>query len=73
MMKACEYWYKVQVRSVRRVISLHRQVQMPWWEVPGAVLVGTIFALLIFLGQAARALGLIAERVETVPAYAEHH
>lgn len=73
VLHAVQFLWKMECRTIRRVVAHHRRVALPLWEVPAALVVGCGFYALAFLGQMARLVGLTAERPERVPAYAEHH
>lgn len=56
-------------RALRRIVGQGRHVGMPVWERPAAFVVATAFHGLTFLSQAVMAAGLVADRVERVPAH----
>ena len=56
-------------RSSVRIVTKHRFVQLPFWQVPAALVVVAVFHLISFAGQFSLAAGLVRERVEHVPGY----
>lgn len=73
LVAALGFAWRMQMRAVRRVLFQHRLVQMAWYEVPPALLLGLLFYALAGLAQLKRACGLTLDRPETIPACAEHH
>jgi hypothetical protein len=73
MLHAVRFLWKMECRTIRRVVAHHRHVALPPREIPAALVVGCGFYALAFLGQTARLLGLTTDGPELVPAYAEHH
>jgi len=67
------FWYRMERRACTRVLRLHRQVAMPVWELPSALLLAITFYSLCFLAQLEMLLGVAHDRPEHIPAYAEHH
>jgi glycosyltransferase involved in cell wall biosynthesis len=69
---ALKFNIKLGTRSLRRVVTRHRQVSMPWYEVPCALLLSAAFTSVTFLGQILHVFGFRAGQPEVIPAYAEH-
>jgi hypothetical protein len=72
LVHALKFTSKLGLRSLRRVLTHHRLVAMPWYEVPCALLMAAAFALLTLLGQVLHAAGFRSRHPELIPAYAEH-
>ena len=51
---------------------MHHKLGMPIWQIPFALIVGLVFCTLVFLSQAAMALGLVRDEPEHVPLYVGH-
>jgi hypothetical protein len=66
-------WLKQEGRAVRRIVTHYRHVQLPWWQLPLALALGSAFFAIALVGQLWRAAGLARERPEYIPAYAESH
>lgn len=56
-------------RALRRIFGQGGHVGMPFWERPAAFVVASAFHGLTFLSQTVAAAGLVADRVERVPAH----
>jgi hypothetical protein len=70
--RAISLLYKNERRVLLRVFSLRRHVELPALLTPFSAVTGLAFYGLAFLSQAARAVGLMGYRTETLPSYAEH-
>ena len=70
---AIQFWFKMEIRTIQRILGKYRQVEMGTHQVPLALLLGCLFYCIALLGQAGRVLGMVADAPETIPAYAEHH
>lgn len=73
LFNALKFCFKMQCRSVRRILTLRRHVALPLWQVPAAVVVSSLFYALALLGQLKRIAGLDVERPEYIPSYVESH
>lgn len=72
LLSAGKFWFKMECRALRRVLTHHRYVAMPLWEVPCAAALGSLFYSLALLGQLARVAGWASDRPEFVPDFAKH-
>lgn len=71
-LKATRRWFSTSWRVSKRLTAHAPQVGMPIWQIPFALIVGLVFCTLVFLAQAAMALGLIRDEPEHVPLYVVH-
>lgn len=69
---ALGFLWRMPTRALRRVLRLHREVQMPWYEVPLAVMLGCGFYILAGLANLLRLCTAASDGPEQIPAYAEH-
>ncbi len=72
LLKATRRWFSTSWRVGKRFITHAPQTGMPIWQIPFALIVGLVFSTLVFLAQAAMALGLVRDEPEHVPLYVGH-
>ena len=73
LLHALSYGLKAQTRVFRRVMVHHRKVDMPSWQAPAAIALGSLFYGLASCAQLARVTGVAPGGVEHIPDYAEAH
>lgn len=49
--RATTFFLSRTVRGWWRILSKHRLVHMPWWQIPGAMAVGFTYSAMLFAGQ----------------------
>lgn len=72
VLKAARRWFSTSRRVSGRIITRAARTGMPVWQIPFALIVGLIFCTLVFVAQAAMALGMVRDEPEHVPAYVGH-
>lgn len=70
---ALSFWLKMEWNVFRQVLRHYRRVDLPAWQVPVALALGSAFYDIALISQVTRLSGLTADRVERIPAYAEVH
>lgn len=70
---ALSFWWKMERNVFRQVLRNHRRVDLPAWQVPAALALGSAFYDVAFISQVIRLSGLTADQIERIPAYAEVH
>jgi hypothetical protein len=45
------FWLKRSVRSIQRILTRGREVELRWWEMPAALLVGSLYFAVLLAGQ----------------------
>ena len=45
------FWIKRSVRSTLRILTRGREVELRWWQIPAALLVGNLYFAVLFVGQ----------------------
>lgn len=71
--RALKNGIKMELRTIRRVLTHYRKVALPLWQVPFAIAIGSSFCALVMVGQVLQAAGLTDPRIERVPDYVESH
>lgn len=70
---ALSFWWKMERNVFRQVLLNHRRVDLPAWQVPAALALGSTFYCIALLSQVIRLAELTADQIERIPAYAEVH
>jgi glycosyltransferase involved in cell wall biosynthesis len=69
---AGSFLYKMLRRTVHRTLTLRKQIALPVWQLPAALILGIAFYIVSFFGQCLRIAGLAADVPEHIPPYAEY-
>ena len=70
---ALSFWWRMERNVFRQVLRHYHRVDLPVWQVPAALALGSAFYNVAFLSQIIWASGMTADRIERIPAYAEVH
>jgi len=70
--RALKHGMKRCARSVRRVLSHSHYVEMPWYQVPAALIMAVTFYAVMFVAQIAEVFGILPAGPERIPHFVEN-